>query len=94
MNRIRVGIDRANEMIAKKNLSPEKITEHSKLMDMDFMEYVRFQELKSGLVGVKLNLDEANTVYGFLGNTVEHFNRQPLAVKWVLTEFFALLLKR
>jgi hypothetical protein len=93
-NRILVGIDKARALIALKNLPPEQTAELAKNLDMGMAEYARFQELKSGLVGVRLNLDEANTIYGFLGNTVEHFNKQPLAVKWVLTEFLAILLKR
>lgn len=94
MNRILVGIDRANAAIEKKNLSPEKLASTSKAMDMQLDEYCRFQTLKSAAVGTKLTLDEAQTIYGFLGNTPEQFNQQPLAVKWVLTEVFASLLKR
>ena len=92
-NRILIGIDRARAAIAKKNLSPEKTAELSKSMDMEFADYATFQTRKSAAVGTKLTLDEAQTVYGFLGNTVEHFNKQPLAVKWVLTEVFASLLR-
>jgi hypothetical protein len=94
MNRILNGIERATAQIAKKGLSPEKTAEVSKNMDMAFDEYCRFQTLKSAAVGGKLTLDEANTIYGFLGNTPEHFNQQPLPVKWVLTEVFVALLNQ
>lgn len=94
MNRILVGIDRANAIIKQKNLSSERLAELSKNMNMELDEYCRFQTLKSAAVGSKLTLDEAQTIYGFLGNTPEHFNNQPIAVKWVLTEVFASLLKR
>jgi hypothetical protein len=95
MNRIIAGIDRATAAIAAKKLSPEKTAEVSKKMDMALDEYCRFQTLKSlASTNGKLTLDEAQTVYGYLGNTPEHFNGQPLAVKWVLTEVFASLLKR
>lgn len=94
MNRILNGIAKANAAIAAKALTPEKIATMTKQMDMELDEYCRFQTLKSAAMGTKLTLDEAQTIYGFLGNTPEHFNQQPLAVKWVLTEVFASLLKR
>jgi hypothetical protein len=94
MNRIINGIAKANTVIAAKNLPADKLAAMSKNMDMEVSEYCRFQTLKSAAVGTKLTLDEANTIYGFLGNTPEHFNGQPIAVKWVLTEVFASLLKR
>ena len=94
MNRILTGIDRAQAAINAKNLSPEKLAETSKAMDMDIAEYCRFQTLKSlASQDGRLSLDEAQTVYGFLGNTPEHFNSQSLAAKYVLTQVFASLLK-
>ena len=93
MNRILLGIERAKALIVKKGLSPEKLSIVHKAMDMDLAEYCRFQEIKSVAVGGKLTLDEAQTIYGFLGTTPDHFNQQPLEVKWVLTEVFASLLK-
>lgn len=94
MNRILIAIDKANAAIKDKNLSPEKLAALSKNMDMALDEYCRFQTLKSAAVGGKLTLDEAQTIYAFLGTTLDHFNAQPVAVKWVLTEVFASLLKR
>jgi len=95
MNRILLAIQRANNAIANKNLSPERLADLSKKLDMALDEYCRFQTLKSlASQDGRLTLDEAQTIYGFLGNTVEHFNQQPVAVKWVLTEAFASLLKR
>ena len=95
MNRILLGIERAKAAITKKGLSPEKVAEVSQKMNMEFDEYCRFQTLKSvASQDGRLSLDEAQTIYGFLGNTPEHFNQQPLPVKWVLTEVFASLLKR
>jgi len=94
MNRILAGIERAKAAIASKNLPAEKLAEVSSNMDMELDEYCRFQELKSiAVCNGKLTLDEAQTVYNFLGNTPEHFNKQPLAVKVVLTQVFASLLK-
>ena len=95
MNRILNGIAKANAAIAAKALSPEKLATMAKSMDMAHDEYCRFQTLKSlASQDGRLTLDEAQTVYGFLGNTPNHFNEQPIAVKWVLTEVFASLLKR
>ena len=94
MNRILFGIDRAKKAIEQKGLSPEKLAAHSKSLDMEFLEYCRFQELKSlATMNGKLTLDEAQTVYGYLGSVPEHFNSQPIHIKWVLTEVFASLLK-
>lgn len=94
MNRILAGIERAKTAIAAKNLPAEKLAEISSKMNMELGEYCRFQELKSiAVCNGKLTLDEAQTIYGFLGNTPEHFNGQPLAVKWTLTQVFASLLK-
>ena len=94
MNRIISGIEKAKTAIAAKNLSEQRLAELHKAMDMEFSEYCRFQTLKSAAMGTKLNLEEAQTIYVYLGNTPEHFNQQPLPVKWVLTEVFASLLKR
>lgn len=92
MNRILAGIERAKAAIQAKNLSPEKVEEASKSMDMSFSEYCRFQTLKSAAMGTTLTLDEAQSIYYLLGETVEHFNSQPLEVKWTLTSVFASLL--
>jgi hypothetical protein len=95
MNRITLGIERATSAIAKKGLSPEKTAEVSQKMNMELGEYCRFQTLKSiASQDGRLTFDEAMTIYGLLGNTLEHFNGQPLPVKWVLTDVFASLLKR
>ena len=93
VNRVTRGIARAMAVIATKNLSEAKLAELSKGLDMTFEEYCKFQTEKSvaGLDG-RLTLDEAQTVYGYLGETLEHFNGQPLAVKWVLNELLAKIL--
>jgi len=93
MNRITVAIDNLNktipERIAKGLTTQEKVDELNKALDMSLREYVHFQELKSAYAGVLLTMDEAQTVYGFLGNTVEHFNRQSITVKSILTKLYA-----
>ena len=60
-------ISKANDLITKKNLSPEKLESMSKNMDMDFVEYAKFQELKSGLMGTILSLEAAQFVYNKIG---------------------------
>ena len=93
MNRIEAGITKCQTKIEAKNYPPEKLAALHKAMDMDFNEYCRFQTLKSAHVGNKLTLDEAQSIYVYLGNAPEFFNEQPLPVKYVLTEVFAALLK-
>lgn len=74
-------------------LTAETLEKNRKLMDMAVDEYVAFQNLKSEshLLGI-LTLDEAQTVYGYLGESPETFNRQPAEVKAVLTQLFKELL--
>jgi hypothetical protein len=97
MNKVIVAIDRAEKMIAentiKNNLTPAKLNELNKNLDMDISEYVKYQELKNiAMVNNVLTLDETNTIYGYLGNTPEDFNGQSLAVKITLTKLFSELL--
>ena len=71
----------------------EKVAETCKALDMELDEYCMFQELKSLAVAHNLlTLEEGNTVYGFLGNTPEHFNNQSVEVKATLTGLFKELL--
>ena len=64
-------------------------------LDMDLEEYVKFQELKSlASQNGDLTSDEAQTVYGYLGETLETFNNQPVEVKSVLIQLFKELLGR
>lgn len=63
-------------------------------LDMELLEYARFQDVKSIAVsGQVLTLDEGMTVYGYLGESPDTFNKQPLAVKVTLTELFMTLLR-
>lgn len=58
-------------------------------LDMHMFEFARFQDLKSLAVAAQtLTLDEGMTVYGYLGESLETFNKQSLAVKVTLTELF------
>ena len=97
MNRIAVAIQaqRVNiqSRLANGLVTQDKIDALHGKLDMDLMEYCRFQEMKSVAMGSVLNPEEAQTIYGYLGNTVEHFNGQPVEVKAVLTQTFAELMK-
>ena len=98
-NRVQAAIVKMEKQIADRVASGittlEKLKETSKKLDMDVGEYCSFQERKSlAFAEGKLTLDEANTVYGYLGNSPEHFNRQPVHVKYVLTSMFAELLTK
>ena len=93
MNRIHLAISRMEEKIRSKNLPQDKLLEIAKSLDMQMDEYMSFQNLKSVASQTgKLTLEEAQTIYSYLGNTLEQFNRQPLAVKAVLTQIFKELL--
>jgi plasmid maintenance system antidote protein VapI len=79
--------------VQAKGITPEKLKQISSSMDMDIEEFCKFQELKSlAMMQNKLTLDEAQTVYAYLGEVPEHFNNQPLAVKVILTKLFSELL--
>lgn len=74
-------------------ISAEQIKETRNNLDMDTMEYCKFQELKSeSFLNKLLNLEEANYVYALLGEVPETFNSQPIQVKIVLTQLFQELL--
>ena len=62
-------------------------------LDMDLNEYVKFQTLKTLAVARGLlTLEEGNSIYAALGESVQTFNDQPVHIKSVLTSFFAELL--
>ena len=93
MNRITTAIDKLNqvipERIAKGLTTQAKVDALHKELDMSWGEYVKFQELKSAYAGTIITMEEAQTVYGYLGNDVDYFNKQSIAVKSRLTQLFA-----
>lgn len=96
-NRIVAAVERMEKQIAKRIAdgltTAEKVAGTRAAMDMDFEEYVRFQEIKSLAFATGIiTLDEAQTIYSYLGESLETFNNQPVAVKVVLTQFFQELL--
>lgn len=99
MNRVTTNIAKTEAQIAERVtaglVTQAKLDTLHKTLNMELGEYVQFQEAKSiASTDGELTLDEAMTIYGYLGNTVEHFNAQPLAVKVVLTKIWQELLER
>ena len=97
MNKVIAAIDTMEKQIAEriksKLVTPDKVEALRQKLDMALDEYCAFQNLKSlASVSGKLSLDEANTIYGYLGNTPDHFNNQPVAVKVILTKIYSELL--
>ena len=98
-NRIQNGIKGAEAQI-KKRLAEGKITQAkldalSKALDMELLEYMRFQELKSlAVADGTISLEEGMTIYAVMGETLETFNGQPTHVKVTLTTFFKELLEK
>lgn len=98
-NRIVASIARMEKQVAKriddKLTTPEKLVEVHKTLDITIHEFVKFQELKSlACADGRLSLDEAQTVYNYLGTTPSTFNQQAVHVKAVLTQLFQELLNQ
>lgn len=99
MNRVIAAIEKADQRIktriAEGLITAERVKELDRSLDMEVGEFCRFQDLKShAMVAGRLTTDEAQTIYGLLGNTPDHFNRQSVAAKSVLTQIFGELLAR
>jgi hypothetical protein len=97
MNRVTIAIAKTEKQIEERIAcglaTQDKVDTMHKTLDMAFDEYCAFQNLKSlASVSGKLTLEEAQTVYAYLGNTVEHFNAQGIGVKVVLTKIYSELL--
>lgn len=97
-NRIVDAVARMKAQIAERIrtglTTQEKVDDTCKSLDMDLGEYVKFQELKSLAVAQGLiTLEEGQTIYAYLGESLATFNGQPVEVKSVLTSFFMELLK-
>ena len=98
MNRISAAIENTEKTIQKRIadgiVTVERVEEVRKSLDMDLLEYVKFQELKSlAVANQTLSLEEGMTIYSYLGESVETFNNQPVAVKSLLTTLFAEMLQ-
>ena len=97
MNRIISAIERQKNKIAEnvalKAITPEKLKQTHSSLNIPLDEFVLFQDLKGiAMLHGKITQDEAQTIYGYLGESPEHFNAQPLEVKATLTKMFSELL--
>lgn len=97
-NRITAAIEKRRKDIETKvasgEITPAKLDNASKSLVLSDSEHARFQTLKSESIGVSLNIDEAQSLYGYLGESVSVFNAQPLYVRAVLLLVFNELLAR
>lgn len=79
---------------AFKNLPDDKIKEMSKKLDVTFDEWCGFQDIKSRAQAFgRISYHEAVTIYEILGNSPEHFNKQTLVRKYVVTSIILELAK-
>jgi len=98
MNRVTTAIEKMRKAIADQIASGQilqsKADSLHKTLDMEWDEYVKFQELKSAMMGTALTTEEAMTIYGYLGEGgPDKFNQAELAVKVVLTKMFEQLMR-
>jgi hypothetical protein len=99
MNRVSAAIARMKKQIedrvAKGVTTAEAVEGTRKALDMDLLEFVKFQEIKSlATANGTLTPEEGQYVYHLLGHTPETFNTHDAATKAVLTELFMSLLQR
>ena len=77
------------DRLADGRTTQENLDKLHSTLDMEIMEYVRFQEIKTLAVSAQtITLEEGQTVYAYLGESPGTFNKQSLAVKVTLTELF------
>ena len=86
-------IEEVRANIRQKHMTGLQKKTLSNQLNMELREFARFQEIKSlAFAEGRLGLDDANLIYGFLGETPLTFNAQPVEVKVVLTIVFKYLL--
>jgi hypothetical protein len=93
MSKIRKAVANAKQMIEAKIESGEISKDQAEAMrgqlDMGLEEYAMFQELKSLARSHRtISLEDAQLVYGYLGETPNTYNKQSLAVKITLMNLF------
>ena len=92
MNRIETAIAKMQAKLS--TTDKEKVDKVDIGMNVGIGDYVQYQEVKSlAVASGKLTLEEGMTIYGILGNTPEHFNKQPAAQKIVITKVMLELLQ-
>jgi hypothetical protein len=82
------------ERLANGKTTQQQVDKLNRILSMDVGDYCRFQALKSfAFAAGKMTLEEAQTIYAYLGNSVGTFNAQSVAIKAVLTQVFQELLE-
>lgn len=97
MNRVLESVEFTRNTVAssleKGSVTQEQIEKAKGKLDMAVDEHSRYHELKNiAMLNGTLSLEEAQTVYAYLGPSVNTFNDQPFEVKMALTKLFAQLL--
>lgn len=98
MNRIEKMVATAKDTVKEQmfagNLTVLQLEKSRNGLDMTFEEHFRFQGLKSqAVLENMLAVEEGQTLYVMLGETVSHANSLPFAHKYVLNKIFMELLK-
>lgn len=99
MNRIDEEIERVQDALDEQlklgKITKEQIDITASRLNLTFEEHFMFQEAKSeAQMNGFFNLEEAMTIYSFLGHSPNTFNQQAPAVKMVLTIIFHGLMKK
>lgn len=97
MNRISAAFAKMEKQLADRLengiVTQKQVDKTNQALDMDAIEYCKLQEYKSlAVADGTLSLEEGQTAFAALGNTLEHFNNQPVHIKAVLTQIFKELL--
>jgi len=87
--KMRTNID---QRLASGAVTQETLDTLHKSLDMDVLEYCKFQETLGA--NETMTPEEAQFIYALLGNIPDTFNAQPLEVKCILTQVFKELLER
>lgn len=93
LNAIAMAEKNLREQLGSGKLTQAIVTRLGEVSDMSHGEWTLFQDMKSQAhaAGI-LSLEEAQTIYGYLGGTPATFNRQSTSVKLTLTKLFTELL--
>ena len=92
-NRIATAIEKTEK--ALQSATSSLLAELAAKLMIEHYEYVVFQETKSLAFAMCLiNLEEAQTLYEYLGNTVQQFNKQSVGAKLIVVKTMAELRKQ
>ena len=99
MNRVTEAVARMDTKLQERLkaglITEAQITAMGKSLDLNLEEFAHFQNVKSlATVSGDLTAEEGMSVYSCLGGTPSVFNKQRPAVKYVLTQLFAELMKK